>query len=162
MALSGHVLIRGWDVTPRGLSLWGWQGWGERKRLGPGEVAAGLAQGRWLQALQAAGGQAATQQHLFPCLQHPDKVLEAGFSSPLAPLGFLLPCVLLLLVFPSRAAALLLTLSASPGAARCWSASVLPVPKPKPSPHFCSDLRTPSLELPQQHISIHPILFEAL
>lgn len=39
------------DVTPRELFLWGWQGWGERKRLGPGQVAAGLGHGGWLQAL---------------------------------------------------------------------------------------------------------------
>lgn len=50
MALSAHAL-RGWDVTPRGLSLWGWQGWGEGRRLGPGEVAAGLGHGGWLPAL---------------------------------------------------------------------------------------------------------------
>lgn len=47
--MRAHALIRGWDVTPHGLSLWGWQGWGKGKRLGPGEVAASLA----------AGGQAA-------------------------------------------------------------------------------------------------------
>lgn len=103
-----------------GLSLLGWQGWEKGKRLGP-DVAASLAAEGWAAAS-------------LPCLQHPDQVLKAGFSSPLVPKGLLLPCVLLLLFFPSRAAALLLTLSASPGAARCWSALVLPVPKPKPSP----------------------------
>lgn len=88
MALSGHVLIRGWDVTPRGLSLWGRQGWGERKRLGPGEVAAGLAQGGWLQALQAAGGQAAAQQHLSPARSILTKSWKQGSAPHLLPWGF--------------------------------------------------------------------------
>lgn len=47
MALAAHALAWGWDVTPRGLSL---QGWGNRERLGPGEVAAGFGQGGWPQA----------------------------------------------------------------------------------------------------------------
>lgn len=112
MALSAHALIRGWDVT-YGLFLLGWQGWGKGKRLGP-DVAASLAAEGWA-------------AESLPCLQHPDQVLKAGFSSPLA-------LCLASAFIPSRAAALLLTLSASPGAARCWSALVLPVPKPKPSP----------------------------
>lgn len=112
MALSAHALIRGWDVTPHGLSLWGWQGWGEGKRLRPGEVAARLGHGGWLQALLLGARLLHTSISPLPDLgQHPDQVLEAGFISPHAPLGFVLPCVLLLLVFPSRAAALLLTLS---------------------------------------------------
>lgn len=93
-----------------------------------GERGRGWDQERWLQALLLGA------RLLLPCLQHPDQVLEAGFTSPHAPLGFVLPCVLILLVFPNRAAVLLLTVSASPGADRCWSALVLPVPRPKPSP----------------------------
>lgn len=63
--------------------------------LGRGEEAGARRGGRRacsgrVAASLAAGGQAAS----LPCLQCPDKVLEAGFSSPLAPLGFLLPCVL--------------------------------------------------------------------
>lgn len=117
-------------MTLHGLSLREWQGWGEGKRLGP-DLAASLAAEGWAAAS-------------FPCLQHLDQVLKAGFSSPLAPLGFLLPCVLLLLVFPTRAAALL-TVSASHGAARCWSALVLPVPKPEPSPSAAAQIWDPLL-----------------
>lgn len=109
-------------------------GLGRAEEAGARRGGCRACSGRVAASLASCWGPGCRTAASFPCLQHPDKVLEAGFSSPLAPLGFLLPCVLLLLVFPSRAAALLLTLSASPGAARCWSALVLPVPKPKPSP----------------------------
>lgn len=109
MALSAHALIRGWDVTPHGLSLWGGRA-GERGR--------GWDQERWLQGWVMEGGckpccwgTGCCTAASLPCLQHPDQILEAGFTSPHAPLWFVLPCVLILLVFPSRAAALLLTLS---------------------------------------------------
>lgn len=106
------------------------------KRLGPGEVAANLA----------AEGWAAAQQHL-PCLQHPDEVLKTVFSSPLASL-VLLPCVLLLLVFSSRAAALLLTLSLPvlglPVAGLPWSCL-----SPSQALLLLQDLGPPSLALSQ-------------
>lgn len=113
VARSGHVLIVG--------SPCGGGRAGERR---------GWDQERWLQALLL--GARLLHSSISPACSILT-VLEKGFSSPLAPLGFLLPCVILV-IFPSRAAALLLTLSASPEAARCWSALVLPVPKPKPSP----------------------------
>lgn len=94
-------------------------------------------------------------------LQHPDQVLEAEFSSPLAPLGFFAALCCASACFPSRAAALLLTLSVQalelPDAGLPCSC----LSQAKPS-CCCSDLEPPSLELPQQHTSIHPILFEAL
>lgn len=123
MALPAQALIRGWDVTPCGLSLRGWQGWGEGKRLGPGEVVAGLGQGGWLQALLHC-----SISHL---LQHPDQVLEAEFSSPLAPLGFFAALCRTSACFPSRAAALLLTLSLQ---ALGLPDAGLPCSVPKPSP----------------------------
>lgn len=86
--------------------------------LGRGEEAGSRRCGC---SLDAEGWAAAS----LSCLQHPDQVLKAGFSSPLAPLGFLLPCVFLLLFFPRRAAALLLTLSLQalglPDAGLPWS-----------------------------------------
>lgn len=60
---------------------------------------------------------------------------EMGFNFPHTPLGFLLPLVLLLLLFPQDSSCSpACYLPASPGAARCWSTLVLPLPNPKPSP----------------------------
>lgn len=87
----------------------GWQGAGVRGR--------GWNQERWQQGLVGEGGckpccwgPGCCTAASLPHLQHPKPglVRERGFHSPLAPLGFLPPSLLLLLIFPRGAAALLL------------------------------------------------------
>lgn len=101
---------------------------------------------------------------LCSILAKPGLAWEWELSSPLAPLWFLPPPVLLLLVFLRGAAALLLALCLC----KPWGHQTLvrlglacAQPHAEPS-RCCPELAPHSLELPQQHTSIHPVLFEAL
>lgn len=102
-----------------------------RKRLGPGEGAAGLGWGGWLPALLLGPDCCmATSPVLCGILTKPHRARERRFSSLLAGLGFclLLPCFCLF----SQGEQLLscsLSISASPRAARGCFALVLPDPK---------------------------------
>ena len=129
-------------------------------------MAAGLSQGGWLQALLLATRllHGSITPLLCSILTKSCLARERGFSSPLAPLGFLPPPVLLLLVFPRGAAALLLALHlCKPWGCQTLVCLGLACPQPQAKPSRCSpELAPPLLALPQQHTSIHPVLFEAL
>lgn len=133
------------------MTLWGVTGLGSGKRLGPGEVAAGLGQGGWLQALLLGA-------RMLPACSILTKSWKQGSAPRLLPWGFcsLVSCFCLFSpCFPQQSSC-----SSAHSVCKPWGCHMLvslslacPQARAKSS-CCCSDLGTPSLVLPQQHTSI--------
>lgn len=143
---GGSVRSRGEAGTRRG----GHRAWS-------GRVVASLA----------AGGQAAAWEHFPRALQHPGKVgssLGKGVELPTcSPAVFASSCLASACFPQGSSCSPARSLSLKPWGHQTLVHLGLACPQPHNEPsHCCPELAPHSLELPQQHTSIHPVLFEAL